>query len=172
MKKKLVYTATILIAIILQVSVLSVVFDNHASANLVLMMILAWSVLDGFYAFIAWAITAGILYDLAAYSPVGEHVLIFLIAIYFVSFFSKRLSLEHKGVSFILFSALIIISTIFSKTVVAFETVWKMQAFYDFWKAFGSFYSVIIQIFFNEILFFIWLFLLKKIKEFFSIETS
>ena len=87
MKKKLVYLFILIIAIIIQTSVMPVILNSSTTGDAVLMIVLAWSVLDGFSAFIGWAIVAGILYDLAAYSPIGEHAIIFLAVVYFVSFF-------------------------------------------------------------------------------------
>lgn len=170
MKKKIVYALVLLFAVILQTSVLPVFLGGPALGDAVLMIVLAWTIIDGFNSFIAWAIVAGIFYDLAAYSPVGEHVLIFLIVIYFVSFFSRRLSLDLKGVGLVLFFIFVIAATVFSEIIIALISAQEMQTLHEYWKKFGDPSSVALKIICNELLFFGWFVLLKKIKKFFKIE--
>lgn len=170
MKKKIIYTFIFLIVIIIQTSILPVVLGLNTTGDIVLMTVLAWSVLDGFSAFIGWAAFAGILYDLVAYSPVGEHVIIFLLVVYFVSFFSRRLSIEFKGIGWALFFMFVVIATFISRSIVALATAWDMQTFHGYWQMFGSLKTIALQIIYNGILFFLLFFLLRKIKEFFKLE--
>jgi rod shape-determining protein MreD len=168
--KKIVYLLILIIVIIIQTSVLAVVLTPNIAGDIVLMTVLAWSMLDGFIAFIGWAIIAGILYDLAAYSPIGEHVIIFLLVVYFVSFFSRRLSLEVKGVGKMLFFVFVIVATFLSRVIIALMAAWDTQTFYGYWQIFGNPKFIMIQIICNGILFFLLFFLLRKIKEFFKLE--
>lgn len=168
MKKKLVYIFVILIAIILQTSVFPPVFGNVGDA--VLALVLAGTVLDGFAAFLGWAILIGILYDLAAYSVIGTHVLIFLPIIYFVSFFSRRFSTDLKGIGLFLFIAFVIVATLVSRGVFSFITARELETLHGFWKNFGSLHFIGLSIICNEILFFLWFAVLKKIKKFFEIK--
>lgn len=171
MKKKIVYIIILLVAIMLQTSFLPVVSNAFILGDAVLMLVLAWSVLDGFSAFMGWAVVTGILYDLATYSPVGEHVLIFLVVVYMVSFFSKRLSLDLKGTGLILLFIFVIVATFFSEIIIAFFAVRDMQTFGEYWRKFGGPGSVALKIVYNKILFFIFFLALKKIKKFFKIEA-
>jgi len=170
MKKKLVYLVILIATIIIQTSVLPVISSANTAGDAVLMAVLAWSVLDGFSAFIGWAIVAGILYDLATYSPVGEHVIIFLAVVYFVSFFSRRLSLELKGMGLVLFFIFIFVATFISSSIVALMTAWDARTLFGYWKMFSSPGSIALQVVHNVILFFLWFFFLKKTKEFFKLE--
>jgi len=171
MNKKFLYLVILLAAIIWQTSIAPVVSNSGPAGDAVLMAVLAWSILDGFYSFIGWAVVAGILYDLAAYSPVGEHVLIFLAVVYFVSFFSRRLSLEFKGVGLALFFTFVIAITLFSHGVINLIAAWDMQTLQGYMKSFSPLSSLALQVVYNELLFFFWLFALRKIKKFFKIET-
>ncbi|HPN54519.1 MAG TPA: rod shape-determining protein MreD [Candidatus Moranbacteria bacterium] len=171
MRKKIVYSFVLLFAVIAQTSILPVFFSNQVLGDAVLMAVLAWAMLDGFQAFIGWAIVAGIFYDLAAYSPIGEHVLIFLVVVYFVSFFSKRLSLNFRGTGLFLFFIFVIAVTVFSEIVLAIFAVYENQAMYEYWRKFGGVGEIMLKIICNEILFFGWFILLKKIKKFFKLET-
>lgn len=97
MKKFFVRFLIIFSAIILQVSSVPLFFDSDWTVDIVLMMVLAWTLVEGFEDFLKWAVLAGLLYDLATFSPVGLSVMIFTILAYSVSFFSKRLSVEIGG---------------------------------------------------------------------------
>ena len=169
MKKKFIYIIIILVAIILQTSVLPEISNTNTAGDIVLMAILALSVIDGFSAFLGWAITAGILYDLAAYAIIGEHVLIFLLVVYFVSFFSRRFPTDLKGIGLLLFIIFVVIATLVSRGIFALITAWDLQTLQGYWEAFGTFRFIVLSIIYNEILFFIWFIALKKIKKFFDI---
>ena len=169
MKKKFIYIIIILVAIVLQTSVLPAILNIDAVGDVVLMAILAWSVIDGFSAFLGWAITAGILYDLEAYSTVGEHVLIFLLVVYFVSFFSRRFPTDLKGIGSLLFIIFVVIATFVSRAIFALMTAWDFQTLQGYWGTFGNFRFIMLSVVYNEILFFIWFIALKKIKKFFDI---
>lgn len=169
MKKKFIYAITILTLIIVQTSFFPTTLNINAAADAVLMLVLACSVLDGFYAFLGWAIVVGILYDLATHAAVGEHVIIFLLIVYFVSFFSRRFSTDLRVTGFFLFIIFVIIATLISRIIITTITAWDLQTLQGYWKTFGSFRFIALSVFYNEILFFIFFVVLKKIKKFFDI---
>ena len=170
MKKKIVYGLILFCAIILQTSVLPLVSPIYAVGDILLMLILAGSILDGFFAFFWWAIFAGIVYDLVSYTAVGVHALIFLLVVYFVSFFSRRFSVELKGVGLVLFVIFVIVATLVSRGVVDLLTVWDLQTLNSYFKEFGSLKIISVQILYNIFLFFFCFVLLKKAKKFFAID--
>jgi rod shape-determining protein MreD len=169
MKKKFIYTIIILTLIIVQTSFFPATLNINAAADAVLMLVLAYSVLDGFSAFLSWAIAAGILYDLATHSVVGEHVIVFLLVVYFVSFFSRRFSTDLRVTGFFLFIMFVIIATLISRIIITIITAWDLQTLQGFWKTFGGFRFITLSVIYNEILFFIFFIVLKKIKKFFDI---
>lgn len=171
MKKKFVYSIILLVIIIFQISVLPVIEPTEVVPDILLMTILAWSILDGFSAFLSWAIFAGILYDLAAYAPLGVNVLIFLLVAYSVSFFSRRLTVELKGMGILFFAAFVIEATLLFRFIFALSLAWEIQTLHNFWKTFGSFGAIALRIFYNEIAFFILFAAIRKIKKFFDIEN-
>lgn len=171
MKKKIVYSFLIFLAVILQTSVLPVLFRGSVPGDIVLMFVLAAMVLDGFFGFLWWAIFAGIVYDLASYVQVGTHALIFLLVVYFVSFFSRRFSVELKGVGIFLFLFFVLVATFISKAIVSFSIVLDSQNFHQYPNLLlGSFSGLIVQTMLNIILFVVCLQGLKKVKVFFDIE--
>jgi rod shape-determining protein MreD len=171
MRKKLVYTFVFIVSIIAQTSILPVISKVGIAGDAVAMAVLAFSILDGFSAFLGWAIFAGIMYDLASYSLVGTHVFIFLLIVYFVSFFSRRFSVERKIVGLILFFMLVVVSTFLSRGVIALAAAWEVQTLHGYWKTFGNLEFFIFQIICNTIMFSLWFVILKKIKRFFNLEA-
>jgi rod shape-determining protein MreD len=169
MKKRIVYIIILLIAVLAQVSILPAISTTNAVGDAALMAVLAWSVLDGFSSFIGWAILAGIFYDLAAYSPMGEHVLIFSVIVYSGSFFSRRLSFELKAVGLFLFFALVVAATLLSRGIGALIVAADAQTLAGYWKNFGGLGTVVREIIYNEILFSLWFVMLRKTKKFFEI---
>ncbi len=170
MKKKFIYGLLLFSAIILQTAVLPVISFGFATGDILLMIILAGAILDGFSGFLGWAVFAGIIYDLVSYTAVGVHVLVFIFVVYFVSFFSRRFSVELRGFGLALFMIFVIVSTLVSHVI--------LTAFAEFNKQSGNFYLrdiidfkvVGIQILYDVILFFCCFIILRKAKKFFSIN--
>ncbi len=164
MKKKLFYFGLIFLALLMQSSFLPGLISPGAMGDAVLMLVLAMAVLDGFALALSWAIIAGALYDLASFTPLGQHVIIFLLLIYAVSFFSRRLSVEIKGVGMLLLVFFVIAATLISKSLFIFFLMLGSQAV-NFFQVFGGFKDFIFQVGGNAVLFFLWLSALKKFKK-------
>lgn len=170
MHKKLAYIIIFLIVAFFQLSFLPIVSPQGVAIDAVLMAILAWSVIDGYYSFFNWAIFFGFLYDLVSYSFFGTHALIFLLVMYSVSFFSRRVSIDFKGIGIIIFLFSILLATFLSNLVTAGISAWKYETLHGFWQSFGGFKASMIGLMFNTFLFFIFFSSIKKIKRFFAIE--
>lgn len=170
MKKRIIYLIIIFLAIILQTSVLPSVCRKCVAGDIVLTLVLAGAVLDGFFGFLGWAIFAGIIYDLISYSPVGIHALAYLLLVYFVSFFSRRFSVEIRGVGVILFAFFVAIGTLISRTFMTLVELDESFSFEHFLELFGNPRQVFLQIFFNLILFAACLLFFAKIKKFYSLN--
>jgi len=170
MKKKFVYCLILFCAIILQTSILPLISPSQVTGDVVLMFILAGSIIDGFFAFFWWSIFAGIIYDLVGYSTVGVHALIFLLVLYFVSFFSRRFSVELRGVGLALFGIFVLAATLLSQAIVTLVIAWDLQNLHGYSKEFGSFGDIGIQIFYNTLLFLFCFVVFKKVKKFFAIN--
>lgn len=171
MKKKIVYILIFISIAILQLSFLPVISSKNVAIDAMLMAILAWSVLDGYFAFLNWAIFFGIVYDILSYSMIGTYALIFLLVVYFVSFFSRRFSMEPRGIGIVLFLLFILVATLASNGIVALVQAWKLETLRGFWQSFGGFKATSIGLFCNTILFFAFFALIKKTKHFFAINN-
>jgi rod shape-determining protein MreD len=165
-KNKLIYGVVIFFAIIMQKSFLPIIFGENYYFDFVLMLVLAWSVHDGFFEFLPWAIIAGCLYDFFFYFSIGLHAILFSAVVYLVSFFSKRFSsdLRSSGVFLVIF--FIVVTTIasnFFDIIVVNESQNVLNNFQEkFLKNYAIFYEIII----NGILFAICYLAIRKIKRF------
>ena len=171
MKKKLVYCFIFVVIAIFQLSFVPVIFGNHVAADAVTMAVLAWSVLDGFVSFLNWAIFFGIFYDLISYSIVGTHALIFLTIVYAVSFFSRRFSMEFKGVGLLLFLGFVVVATFVSHAIIVLIQSLELGAFNGYWKSFGNIGSISIGLMINALFFLFCFWFIKKAKNFFAITS-
>ncbi len=154
----------------MQTSILPLISPAYATGDILLMFILTGAVVDGFFDFLWCAVFAGIIYDLVSYTPVGAHVLIFLFIVYFVSFFSRRFSIELKGVGLVLFLIFVIVATLLSRGVMTLLDAWELQTFSGALGEFGSFKVVVTQIILNIFLFFFTFIIFRKTKKVFNIE--
>jgi rod shape-determining protein MreD len=170
MKKKFVYCLIFFCAIILQTSILPIISPAYATGDVLLMLILAGSIIDGFFDFLWWAVFVGIVYDLVSYTTVGAHALIFLLVVYFVSFFSRRFSVELKGVGLILFMIFVIVATLSSRMVMTLLIAWDLQTLSGYFKEFGNLKIISIQVLYNMFLFVFSFMVFKKTKKFFAID--
>jgi rod shape-determining protein MreD len=170
MKKKFIYFVILFSAIVLQTSVLPLIFHGRPVGDLVLMFVLAGAVLDGFAAFLWWAVFAGAVYDFATYTTVGLHSLIFLLVVYSVSFFSRRLSVEFKGVGLALLILFVAASSVISQIILGWQTIFEVQKAHGFFGPLGGLGVFGLEISYNTILFFVCFAILKKTKSFFTIE--
>jgi rod shape-determining protein MreD len=171
MKKKFIYCVITIVAILLQTSFLPVVFGRGSVPDAVLMLILALAVLDGFFATFSWAIFIGFLYDLASYSKIGMHVILFLMVVYFVSFFSRRFSFEIKATGIFLFGFFVLVAVILSQFLIGIQNSFGLDGVPFSLKSFWGPLSFILQLFYDGLLFMFWFYLLKKAKTFFALEV-
>lgn len=164
MKKKIIYVGIILFSILIQTSFLPIFSSGQAPGDAVLSLILALAVLEGFSSILVWTIVAGVLYDFLSYSLIGQHAMIFLLVIYGVSFFSRRLSVDVKGTGLLLLFLFVVAATLVSKILLAyFVVLGDRQA--DFFQIFGNLGLAVFQVGFNIILFAFWFNIVKKIKK-------
>lgn len=170
MNKKLVYISIFILICFVQLSFLPVLSGSGVAVDALLMAILAWSVIDGYYSFFNWAIFFGFLYDLASYATVGTHALIFLFVLYFVSFFSRRLSIDLRGIGIVLFLLSIFVATFLSNSIIAGVAAWKIQSLHGYWQSFGGFKASLISLTLNTAFFFLMFYFIRRTKAFFAIN--
>ena len=168
MKKRIIYFLIIFVALILQVSAVPIFFGQKFFPELVLMLMLAWTIRDGFADFLPWIVVAGILYDLLAYEPIGLHVIIFALSAYMVTFFSRRFSLQIRGVGMILLFAFVFVAMLFSRLFVLTFDFFENKSSLDFLNVVWRQLKFDPWIFFvNIALFMFCLWLIRRVKKYF-----
>ena len=69
MEIKITRLVLILAGVLVQTSVLTIIFPPGKTPNIILLIIIAWTIVAGFEKIWPWAITAGIIADLAFFDP-------------------------------------------------------------------------------------------------------
>lgn len=172
MRKFLIYFPIIFLAIVLQSTFVPVVFENPWLPDIVLMMVLVWALIDGFEGFLPWAVFIGILYDLSLSVPVGTSAIVFSLVAYGVGFFSRRISVEMRGVGFLLSLFFILSSTVGAKIIISF--FWIKEFFLRDGLVGAVFLGKILAVafFWNTAFFFGWFFAINKLEEFFYFKRK
>lgn len=162
MEKKTIRTIIIILVVLIQVSFLAVVFPQHKVPSIALALVVSWTIISGFQQIFLWIILLGFFLDIVSFQTVGINIILLVMISYFVSFFSRRFLLEHRGWGTLVIVFFIIISTFFYYSVNVFIA--------DSENALANISpeNVGIQIIINLILFLIIYFPLRKIEEFLS----
>ncbi|HBP00621.1 MAG TPA: rod shape-determining protein MreD [Candidatus Moranbacteria bacterium] len=172
MKKFSIYSIIIFCATVLQASSVPALSGSAWLPDVVLMLVLAWTLLDGFDSLLPWAVFAGILYDLATFSPLGSHVIIFALVAYGVSFFSKRFSADARGGGIFLMVFFVISSTLGSRWLLSFHGAgfdFFRRDFSDLWNFSKMFFFAS---FCNLLIFAILFLFVGKVEKFFYLKKN
>jgi len=87
----------ILAGVLIQTSVLAIILPPEKTPNIILLIIIAWTIVAGFEKIWLWAITAGIIADLAFFDPLGKNVILLVLASCVIGFFSNRFPIENRA---------------------------------------------------------------------------
>lgn len=153
--KFLAYTALIFACIIAQKSLIPIMFFGRRLPDIVLMLVLALAVIDGFDDFLPWAIGAGLAYDVAVGPVIGLHALIFVVVVYSVSFFSRRFLVDMRSMGVMTLLVFIILATLVSHLFVALWIGWDSRSALDFIGALGSGWDFAVQVSYDALAFII-----------------
>lgn len=170
-KKRLIYFLLIWLALLLQLSVVPLFFERKFLPDLVLMLVLAWTIRDGFAGFLPWAILVGIFYDLLTYEMMGVHVVILTVCAYLVSFFSRRFALHIRGLGLGLLLLLVLLSMLFARffmlTLQILQGTNQIDRTSDlFWQTGFGLQAFVVNV--AAVLF--WLWLIKWVKKYFYLN--
>lgn len=169
MKKRLVYGFVIIVACIIQTSLLPIFFERGVPLLLPMMM-LAWSLIDGFDDFFWWALFAGIFADLVGPGVIGINVISFVLIIYTASFLSRRFSGDIRGVGVFLMLALVMAATLISAIASLISFLPANEFVLDFSRIHIDPVKIMLQIVYNAILFFACHIFISRMKKFFDIQ--
>lgn len=164
MKKIFLILAIIILAVILETSVLPLLFSGGNIPDLTLVLLVSGVAVFGFQSVWIWGIAAGFILDIFSFRKIGTSIFSFAIFSYSISFFSRRLIFEEKIGGVFSSSVFIVLMTIFNNIWInlasfgfKFEKILNVKALISWeiiWK------SVL-----NLILFYLFVILLKKQKK-------
>ncbi len=169
MRRFIVYFLVVLLAVILQSNFFSLIFPNQWCGNLVLMLVVVGTLMDGFEPFLGWTILAGVFFDLASFSFLGQSVIIFTLASYGVSFFSKRFAMEIRGSGLLWVVFFVIMSTLGERILMfwwQFGFTWSDKNFSNFFPWTSGIFCALV---FNFLVFFGWLWLLRRLRKYLGV---
>ena len=172
MKKKIIYSSVILLAGVLQTSSAVTFFGSEWPVDFVLMLVLAWTLIDGFDDFLPWAVFAGIVYDAVSFSPIGSHIAVFSLVAYGVSFFSRRFSIEMGGAGILSALFFIAAATIGSRYLIFFLEIGFEAIAVDFSNIVFLSMAFAKAAIFNGLIFLAWFFIIGRIQDFFFLKTK
>jgi len=164
MKKNIFIFLSIILAVIIQTSILPFCFSEKNIPDVILIVLISVISVFGFQYTWIWVIISGIILDIISFFVVGSNVFSFIFFSYVASFFSRRIVLGEK-------SGGIIVGIIFVSFVTFFHNLWihLISAGFKFQKIweikFFLLESVGWKIIFNLILFFVFILLLRGIKN-------
>lgn len=166
MKKRFIYCVFMFAVLAVQIAVVPAFFHGQVVPSALFMLVLAWSLVDGFIPFLFWAIGFGIAADALSASPIGSHVVMFAILSYAASFLSRRfLSGGFAFMAFLIFCTTLAVRVL--------RMVILLEGGASFKIASGIFLepgAILLETVANMIIFSILLFAIKRIKKFFWIE--
>lgn len=162
MEKRIIRTIIIILAVLIQTSFLAVVFPQYAVPSVILALVISWTIISGFQQILFWVILLGFFLDIFSFQAVGTNIIILAIISYFISFFSRRFLVEHKGWGALTVVFLVAISTAFYFFINLIMSSPASILTGVFLK------NVLIQIIINPILLAVIYFPLKKMEEFLS----
>ena len=151
--------------VVLQKTALPAILHHGYLPDLVMMFVLAWTIAFGFENSLWLAIGAGSVYDLLSFVPIGTHVLIFVLIIYLVSFFSRRFSVDLKGTGVLLVLFFILASQIGSHMLLILAAGFESGFWKEFIGSLGNFKQFVLETLINCLLFFVNYAFLKRNKK-------
>lgn len=152
-------------AVVLQAASIKTFFASWIFApDVVLMLVLAWSALEGFSMFVFWIAVFSFLYDIFARTAFGLHLLIFSFGCYFAGFLTRRISVATNYMGILLTSLFIAAVTIFSEAILMIfgeQYLAVGQITHFLWMQKIQLFGAMIC---NGLVFIFWIYVLRRLK--------
>lgn len=175
MFEKVIIFFIVFFAVILQMSAFPNLFFLGAGPNIVLILIIFWTVHEGFEAAFFKIILAGFILDLASFHFVGVNILVFSLIAFLSSSFSRRFLVAARNWRTIILVFLIIVST-FLNDLLLFA-LFRLVAYFKGAEANSIIFStnwIILgrEMLLNTLFFFLISFPLMKIERILNLHKS
>lgn len=172
--KAIIFFVVFFIAI-LQIAIFSNLFFLGVGPNVMLLLIIFWTVHEGFEDALPKIILAGLILDLVSFYPIGLSVLIFSLISFLGNSFAKRFLVTARNWRMIVLASLVVISTLINK--VGLLILFKLFAYFKPDEANNIIFStngamLIKEILLNVSFFFLISFPLMKIEKFLNLRKN
>jgi cell shape-determining protein MreD len=166
MEKKIFRLVTVAIVAFLQAYFFASFSFGGYAVSFALMAAIAWTIISGFDDVWLCIVGLGVFVDLLSFDVVGKNVILFILAVYFVSFISKRLLIENRGWSFLLVIFIVIAVTFFNDLFRASFFFWQGGIFAFLENGLGRFFKVImVESFWNVLIFYFLYLVISRMEE-------
>lgn len=153
------------VALAVQASVFPVFFSDFSVPKIILMLIIAWVIKDGFIQTLPWIITAGFLLDIISYTPVGASVIFFVLISYAANLFFRKFLFEGGNWEVPATFLFIIAATVFYRVFLAINFSIAREFSKTIAESLVFFRHLGSEAALNCLLFFLILFIFKKKNE-------
>jgi rod shape-determining protein MreD len=137
MKKNIIILIAVIFSTILEVSFLPSFFSLQHVPSLVLLVVILFSIREGFEKNWKWVLLAGIIFDLLSFGRLGVHSFSFLLISWIASLFSEKFFISQKWQSFFMLMIVIFISSALNDFLIF---VFSRAGFFFSEKNIGSLY--------------------------------
>ncbi|HPN96911.1 MAG TPA: rod shape-determining protein MreD [Candidatus Moranbacteria bacterium] len=172
MFNKAVIFSLIFIAVILQSSFLPIFFPPETIPDLALILIIIWTIRNGFEKTVGRSILAGFMLDLVYFWPVGISIITFVTISFITSFLAKRFLISQRSWRLFIIVCFVVLGTLINQTIlVVFAkilTYLKEETLFSPFFGISSFFKIVS----NIVLLFIIYLPIKKIESFLDMYTQ
>ena len=172
---KVIIFLVVFFAALLQMSAFSNVLFLGVSPNLLLILVIFWTVHEGFEEALPKILFAGFMLDLFSFYPVGVNILTFTLIAFLVNSFSKRFLVAARNWRKIILVFLIMTSTVIFELVLFL--LFKLSVYFKVFQMSNVIFSInrgVIakEILINMLFFFLVGFPLMRIGQFLNLRKS
>ena len=169
MERKIVRVLTIVFIVVLQISFLPIFFSAEHIPQVLLALVVVWTIVLGFRVSVPWIIGLGITFDLLTPLPVGTSVIILIVVSYGVSFVSSRYITTHRLWGALLMGGILFTATFFENiyTIILPQILQGGESLLGQLQS-VSFYDLLFQTIFLGISFAILFQFVRRMEKYFS----
>lgn len=175
MFQKLIVFAIILFTVVIQLSIFPHFFGSGIAPDLVLMLVIIWTMQDGFEKTLARAITAGLVLDLMSFEPAGFSAISLVVISYLTGALARRFLVTPRPWKLLFVIVIIAIGTLAHQVIMNILSIsgshlnlgkieWIGLKLFD-WRIFP-------KIIYNAIMFFMIYWPMRKMENFLSMYSK
>jgi len=169
-----IFTATVIfIAVIMQTSFLPNFFPTNMTPDLLLIIVIIWTVRNGFNSVLTRAILAGVLMDFFSFGIVGINIFSFVMVVFLVDSLCKRFLVPQSDKKIFVLAIIIALGIIINYVVLAIFMNISVYLSQLSWQTINLFSrSLALKIFYNLLMLIIIYWPIRKINNIFAQQNK